>query len=347
MPRTKAVQEEVAIPVQGGITTLIGYDGKRSGILAQSPNAKGYEGAVPIKDCLNMVFNWKAVEGDLVAKVKTTAGRGRPMEFRDEDRKVIVRQDTGKIFQIVSGRYSLINNDQWFTEFVLPALGDTLSIGGAGTLNDGAVAWCSIEQTNSARIEGVHFRSSLMAVRSLDGTLSTMYHLLTHNLLCDNFMAPNPMEAYAEGRSYYNRGRSTKSANAKPLTNEQAVELIKMTTADFKATVELLVNQKVSTQAWHKFLDLYVPIPADDGRGKTLAENKRQSLEFLWKEDERVSPWKGTAYGVVTAVNTYVHHEGLVRNAERTERNLHRAASGKVQDLDANTLALLNEVQGR
>ena len=43
--------------------------------------------------------------------------------------------------------------------------------------------------------------------------------------------------------------------------------------------------------------------------------------EQLWTRDPRVSPGTGTAHGVLQAVNTYEHHEGVVRGADRAERN--------------------------
>jgi len=44
-----------------------------------------------------------------------------------------------------------------------------------------------------------------------------------------------------------------------------------------------------------------------------MADTKRDSLTTLYRSDPRVSPWAGTAHGVLQAVNTYEHHEGVVR----------------------------------
>ena len=57
-----------------------------------------------------------------------------------------------------------------------------------------------------------------------------------------------------------------------------------------------------------------------------------------------VTPWKGTAFGVVQAVNTHAHHYATVRGATRPERNMVRAVSGGVDTLDIGTLATLNKV---
>ena len=64
------------------------------------------------------------------------------------------------------------------------------------------------------------------------------------------------------------------------------------------------------------------------GRAKTMAVNKREALDRLYRHDERVSAWSGTGLCVVQAVNTYEHHEGTVRGATRPERNLLRTVTG-------------------
>ncbi len=43
-----------------------------------------------------------------------------------------------------------------------------------------------------------------------------------------------------------------------------------------------------------------------------MAENRREVLQRLYRHDERVAPWAGTAWGVVQAVNTMTHHEAVV-----------------------------------
>jgi hypothetical protein len=49
-------------------------------------------------------------------------------------------------------------------------------------------------------------------------------------------------------------------------------------------------------------------------------------------------------HGVLQAVNTYEHHEGLVRGASRPERNMLRAVTGDFARLDRQALAELGGV---
>ena len=52
----------------------------------------------------------------------------------------------------------------------------------------------------------------------------------------------------------------------------------------------------------------------------------------------------GTAYGVVQAVNTFEHHERVVRGAARAERNMIRTISGDFGRLDRTTWRQLQTV---
>jgi hypothetical protein len=65
-----------------------------------------------------------------------------------------------------------------------------------------------------------------------------------------------------------------------------------------------------------------------------MSNSKRASLQRLYDHDERVAPWSGTAHGVLQAVNTYEHHEGVVRGTTRPERNMLRAVAGEFGKLD-------------
>ena len=80
------------------------------------------------------------------------------------------------------------------------------------------------------------------------------------------------------------------------------------------------------------------------GRARTLADKKRDTLQRLYWHDLRVNPWAGTAYGVVQAVNTYEHYEGVVRGTSRPERNMLRTISGDFGQLDRTTWATLEGV---
>jgi len=64
----------------------------------------------------------------------------------------------------------------------------------------------------------------------------------------------------------------------------------------------------------------------------------------LYRHDNRVAPWAGTAQGVLQAVNTAEHHEGTIRGATRSERNMPKTVNGDFGDLDRSTWADLKKI---
>ena len=78
---------------------------------------------------------------------------------------------------------------------------------------------------------------------------------------------------------------------------------------------------------------MQVMIPVNDETSKigmTLAEKKRGEIVQLYNFDNRVAPWKGTAYGVAMAYNTWGQHFRTVRKGvNRSVRNMENLVSGK------------------
>ena len=108
----------------------------------------------------------------------------------------------------------------------------------------------------------------------------------------------------------------------------------------------------MSDRDWQAFLDTHIPqvTPTGQpltGRASTHADRKRAVLQQLWTRDPRVSPWTGTAHGVLQAVNTYEHHEGVVRSADRAERNSPKTLTDGYRDLERTTLQTLTRALQR
>ena len=59
-----------------------------------------------------------------------------------------------------------------------------------------------------------------------------------------------------------------------------------------------------------------------------------------------MAPWRGTAWGVVQAVSTYTHHDGVIRGMGRAERNMLRAVEGGVEAIDRGTTERILAIAG-
>lgn len=127
----------------------------------------------------------------------------------------------------------------------------------------------------------------------------------------------------------------------------EALAIVYSAADDFAAEVTRLCNWEVSPAEWSRLLDLNAEVPTTPGRGQTLATAKRDSLESLWARDARVSPWAGTAFGVLQAFNTYDSHVKPVRGNGRAERASLNALTGRQAAADNGVLLDLSKITGR
>ena len=73
------------------------------------------------------------------------------------------------------------------------------------------------------------------------------------------------------------------------------------------------------------------------------ALHKRADILNLYKDDERVAPWAGSALGVLQAFNTFNHHvAGTDKN--RVERNMMNTISGKTGKYDRDIVKVLADI---
>lgn len=51
-----------------------------------------------------------------------------------------------------------------------------------------------------------------------------------------------------------------------------------------------------------------------------MADKRRAGIASLYRHDNRASTWKGTAFGVLQAFDTFERHQATVRGVSRPER---------------------------
>lgn len=319
--------------------TLIGFTEKRGKAwhyqeALQGEESNSYEGPVPVEDVERRLFNWEAVSVPLTYEYN---GKSYVTE-----RQIIIRSDSGADLGVFKGGYRAHDYNEWLVRNVSTILDDGLAIGSAGLLKNGGQAWVSVEvPENITTPEGVEFRPNLVAATSLDGSLSTTYARTVTNVVCDNTLAAGLDETGQKLKfrhtKYSNLDKNVQSAR-------DALQVVYKIADDFAAEVEALCAQVVRGDQFIKVLDKIVPMDDKDGRGLTLAENKRDKIAGLYAHDVRVAPWAGTSFGVLQAFNTYNHHYATIKGASRTQRNREAAITGSIMDKDAAVLDALELV---
>jgi phage/plasmid-like protein (TIGR03299 family) len=320
--------------------TLIGYTDKRGTAWHYRADEQGeesnhYPGPIPIEDVRRRLFDWQAVEGTLTATALTPNG---VVSTTDDTRKAIMRSDTGNIMGIFKSGYQIHQYEEWLIEHVETLLDADVAVGSAGLLKGGAVAWVQVEMEDTIEaVKGVEFRPFLMATTSMDGSLSSTYNRGVQVVVCDNTHSAALGDTTMQVKIKHSRNSLGRVSEIR-----DALGVVHAIADDFAAEVARLTAQVVTDDQWRNFVDAYTGVgTAKEGRSKTMAQGKADVLHRLWNADERVAPWKGSAWGVLAAANTALHHEFGVRGATRADRNAERAVTGMIGAHDATVIALL------
>lgn len=321
---------------------LRGFTEKRGNAWHYSASLQGaesnhYDGAIPVADLHRRLFDWEALPKPLYVD-----NNGTMVELPGN--VAWVRSDTNDVMGIHSAKYAGHQYGEWLVNNVETMIDGDLAVASAGLLKNGAVAWVQIETPeNVVAAGGVTIRPFIMATTSFDGSIATTYKQGYTDVICDNTRAAFLRESTPTFRIKHTRNSSFKALEAR-----DALSIIFAETEEFAAEIAALINVEVSDTQWSEFIQAHVPIEAGaKGRGTTMAENKRAEITGLYRGNEMVKPWEGTAWGVVQAVNTYTHHVASVRaSTNRFERNMLRAAKGEIGAVDAAALATLEDVLG-
>lgn len=325
---------------------LIGYTSKRGVAWHYRRSDQGvqpnhYAGPIPIQDVQKRLFHWTPQECAVQAVVGDAPDLFGPVTVPADDHKAIFRPDTGAVLGIVGKNYTVHDYPTWLLDNVSKLVGEA-GIGSAGLLEGGARAWVQVEVPETCETpEGVAFRPFLTAASSVDGSMATSYLTGAQVVVCDNTLRAAMQEKAAAKLRIRHSSRSLLRVD----DARQALDLLDVTREAFLAQVKEQCQVRVSNETWTVFVKAHFPLRNEAANPRHAQMERRRALSHLWNEDERVAPWRNTAYGVVAAVNTYQHHVasgGPTRS--RPERNAHQALMGKFDGLDRRTLRTLQGV---
>lgn len=315
---------------------LVGHTAKRGNAWHYKASDQGeesnhYEGAIPADDVRRRLFNWQAEAQPMFIQVGD--------ELKEVPNKVaIVRNDTNEILGVPSSSYVPHQYDEALLQQVESILDDNITIGSAGLLKGGAIGWVQIEMPENMKVADVEFRPHLLATTSFNGSIATTYKRTVTVVVCDNTRAAALEENGEEYRIRHTANSGLRISNAR-----EALNIVYKLGDDFAREVEELLSVKVSEQVFDKFLLQTFPIHDEMGKlATTKAADNRGQFMNLWNNDERVAPWKGTAYGVLQLVNTHRHHFRPTKGATvRTERNMMDTLTGITEEQDKRAMRRL------
>lgn len=237
---------------------------------------------------------------------------------------------------------------EWLIQNVLNLVDGNVHVSSTGLLQKGAVAWVELSIDQNLSVADFQYRPHLLASTSTNGRYRTEYGRKVQAVVCDNTLDMASRES-GQSISY----KHTKGSVARIADAREALGLIVATGDDFAQEINELLSWKVSSAQFSKWLDFAAPTRDENGELKhgaafTRADNVRTKLATMYRGDDRVSPWAGTAFGVRQLSNTYWHHErGANKSTIRPERNMLDSIGGKTKDNDRQALTWLAQVSDK
>ncbi len=257
----------------------------------------------------------------------------------DETRKAIVRDD--KIVGMHRAGYQIHQFSDWLVDHVETML-DTpdLVIDRAGTLKGGRVAFVQVSTADTLDVAGIEYSPFINAATSHDGSIASSYFTGATSIICMNTLSAGLR--YAPQRISI---RHTRHSEFRGSQVREALNIVESTADEFSVAVRGLLDRKVTASQWDEFVSAHTGVDtAKEGRGLTMALNRAESLRSMYRDDERVAPWAGTAYGVLAAVNTWGHWERRTLADDRAEQNAWLDIRGTRFTDDAQAIRLLDKV---
>ena len=334
--------------------TLIGYTDSKGKAWHYSETHQGdepnhYAGAIPTADVHRRLFHWSAIPVQATYTTDLHPQNGPKVLNKTFalPEKVLIRSDNGAHLGSHGEGYEVHQYGEWLIENVMTMLdvsSGELGIGSAILLQNGAIAAVQLELPETITVGNDEVRPFLTATTSHNGKYPTSYKRGIHRVVCDN-----TLEAFhADKNNLVFKVKHTKNSRLRMEEARRILELNYQAVQEEVKAIENLTNQVVTDEQFWKIVDLVDPVSINDSKTKqTLTENKRNHLDTLWNVDPRVAPYKGTAWGVVQAYNTYNHHLSIKRtSSSREERNYMNFLSGKTGDTDRKVVVSIKKVTG-
>lgn len=322
--------------------SLIGFTDKRGNAWH---HLEGYDnhfaGAIPVERMLDLM-SYPLAEGFPTVAVVTEDG---VTSFPANGHKGIVRLDTGEVFKFFKEGYQIHQPREWLVENLDRLTHGGLNLAAGLLLKGGAVASVQAELTDTREAaEGVKHRPYITAATSMDGSMATTYLVGTRLWVCDNTLT----YALAENDALRHKVRhSSRSLSRMGEVRENLGLVVEAVGDTIDREIERLTSEFVSDSRWAEFVDAFTGldnITRPGGKAEKNGHRKAADLNRLWNADERVAPWKNSAWGVLAAVNTAEHHIWGTDGTARETRNALRTVKGQWDAIDSNTLKVLASV---
>jgi phage/plasmid-like protein (TIGR03299 family) len=259
-------------------------------------------------------LDWQVIQKEVYTK--DMAGRFVAIE----DKRAIVRADTGEVFTIMGKGYQPVQNTNSFG-----LLDEVVAQGGAvyhtaGSLFNGRKIWILAKLPDDITInEADVIQPYILLSNSHDGTNALRMQLTPVRVVCYNTLR------FATGEKGGFYGKHTRNIMAKAGEAREILGLANAYYEMFARKADQMLNTRLTVMEVQDYLQKVYQFRADkvyadqDHRVKAAYET---TLDLLNHPTNTLGGMAGTAWAAWNAVTYYVDHERIVRGDQRDDKRL-------------------------
>lgn len=280
-----------------------------SGVFTRKPAWHGLGVTLPDRDDISVT------EALAIGGLGWTV-RKVPCTYKDQtvpERYFTVRESDDHVLGVVGEQYRVAQNADafaWADELV----GGGCKVKTAGSLRGGRRVWVlvALPQRSSFLPANEALDHYLLLWNSHDASTAIRAQLTTVRVVCNNTLTWADSAARAMKVSY--SIRHTTNAETKLAEAQRVLGLAQMAADRAEEIAGELIAKQMSRQDVRGFLDELVPVPTEDGRSRTMAQNTQAAIWGCYTTSDDIAPISGTAWGALQAVTEFDSHIARGRN---------------------------------
>lgn len=227
-----------------------------------------------------------------------------------------VRKEDSQVLGIVSNRYTIVQNTEAF-DFTNYLLGQGVKYVNAGALNGGRRIWLAAKLPDVFKLANEQTDVYLIFYNSHNGLGSIRIFITPVRPFCSNVMNMALRKAYRSWSAIHSGDMDAKLEEAR-----QTLEITHEYMNELTVTVDDLASKNIDNAVVEELVERLYPI--DEEMGNKRIENvtsSRNELLHVYNNAPDLQHFRGTAWGMLSAVSDHLGHSQPKRRTATFEEN--------------------------
>lgn len=226
-----------------------------------------------------------------------------PVEYKGKEvdgKFFTVREQDDKVLGVVGSQYTVIQNREGFDFLTNLVDSDDIAIESAFSLKGGSIVGILARRPDHIKIAGEEQIPYIYFTNSHDGSSPIRAMTTTVRVVCWN-----THDMAVRGAKNVHSVRHTRSYEQKLQAARETLQVSFKYTDEFAKMAEWLAETTISNKEFQKFLDTLVEIPKEEGRAKTIRQNRQDAIRDIYYSDDNLNNIRGTAWGALNSITQY------------------------------------------